>query len=91
MLVLLGNVSREESLFRDPVGSEARRKRQADGVNFVPIFFDDLDFTNDQRIACDGNNQCLFDLAVTNDTEFARKTMEAEETANATIAILSML
>lgn len=92
MPVLLGNASREESLFCDhPVCFKARRKRQADGVDFVPIFFDELDFTNDQITTCDGNAQCLFDLVVTNDVEFARKTKEAQETANATIAVLSML
>ena len=91
MCIILGKTSREESLFRDPVGSEAHRKRQADGVNFVPIFFDELEFTDDQIIACNGNNHCLFDLAVTNNTDFARKTKEAEETANETIAILSRL
>ena len=87
----LGNSSREESLFCDPICFKARRKRQTDGVDYVPIFFDELDFTDDQITACNGNNQCLFDLAVTNDAEFARKTKEAEESANATIAILSML
>ena len=83
-------MSVDESLFRDPVDPESednRRKRQAD--EYVPVFFNQLTFTDEQIAACDGSKPCLFDLAVTNDTQFAATTKEAEENANATINLLS--
>ena len=53
------------------------------------MFFNQLTFTDEQIAACDGSKPCLFDLAVTNDTQFAATTKEAEENANATINLLS--
>ena len=76
-----------ESLFRDPFTSEDRKKRQTD--EYVPIFFDELTFTDDQIAVCQGSKPCLFDLAVTNDTQLAVDTKEAEEIANATLDVLS--
>ena len=76
-----------ESLFRDSFTPKDRKKRQTD--EYTPIFFNELNFTDDQIAACQGNKPCLFDLAVTNDTQFAANTKEAEEIANATMDILS--
>ena len=76
-----------ESLFRDPICPDERKRRQTD--EYVPIFFNQLTFTDEQIAICKGNKPCLFDLAVTNDTQFAVNTKETEEIANATIDILS--
>lgn len=40
--------------------------------------------------ACEGNEQCLFDLAVTNDMEFAENTLNHEKNASATKEELGM-
>lgn len=64
------------------------RKRQTD-QEFVPIFYDDLTFTDEQREVCENSDTCLFDLAVTNDMTFANNTLNQEKVANSTIAILS--
>ena len=85
--LISGNASKMESLFRDPVCPDERKRRQTD--EYVPVFFNQLTFTNEQIAACEGNKPCLFDLAVTNDTKIAANTKEAEEIANATIDILS--
>lgn len=83
----LGKVHENESLFQDHFTSKDRKKRQTD--EYVPIFFKELTFTEDQIAACQGNKPCLFDLAVTNDTQLAIRTKEAEESANATMDVLS--
>ena len=52
-----GRVSRDESLFVNP--AHCRRQAPQD-VDFVPLFFDELtNITEAQRIACEGNQQCL--------------------------------
>ena len=70
--------------------TEDRIKRQARD-NFEPIFFSDLNFTDDQILVCEGNAQCLFDLAITNDTEIGMQTLEEEKGANATIDLLGIV
>lgn len=86
----IGQVTEFESLFYYP-GESQRKKRQAGGtyddfqnINFVPIFTDELNFTDEQRVVCEDNLQCLFDLAITEETEFAMTTLEQEKIANAT-------
>ena len=90
----VGQATQTESLFY----YTSSRKRQTDGsyedfqnLNFVPVFLDELNFTNDQRVLCENNLQCLFDLAVTEDETFAVNTLEQEKIANATVEILSTL
>ena len=87
-----GKVSEEESFF---YYAGQGRKRQAGGtyedfqnLNFVPIFSDELNFTEEQRVLCEDNLQCLFDLAVTEETTFAMETLEQEKIANTTTKTL---
>ena len=72
------------------------RKRQAEGsyedfqdLNFIPVFLDELNFTDGQRVICENNPQCLFDLAVTEEEDFAMNTLEQEKIANTSMEILS--
>ena len=85
----IGQVREAESLFFYPGG---RRKRQTyedfQNLNFVPIFLDELTFTEDQKTACGDHVQCLFDLAVTGDMEFANNTLKEDRVANETKEIL---
>ena len=81
MKYLLGRVLPEESLFSGP--AMERRKRQTD-EEFVPVFLDDLIFTEDQIVSCVGNLQCLFDLAATGSVEFANTTLMDDRAANET-------
>ena len=87
-----GQVSQEESLFFYP-GFQGRRKRQTydefQNLDFVPIFRDELNFTDDQEQACEGNAECLFDLAVTGDMEFANNTLNQDKFGNETKEVLS--
>lgn len=90
-----GQATEAESLF---YYAGNRRKRQVGGtyedfqnLNFVPIFLDELNFTDNQRMICENNLQCLFDLAVTGEMEFAMNTLEQEKVANTTVQILSKL
>ena len=69
--------------------TQDRRKRQALD-NFEPIFLSELNFTDDQILSCEGNVQCLFDLAITNDTEVGMQTLEEEKVVNATIDLFGM-
>ena len=50
----------------------------------MPVFFDELNFTTDQRMICEDNPQCLFDLVVTGELEIAMNTLQLETEANAT-------
>ena len=69
-----------------------REKRQIDGPEFVCTSFEncgdhsfvgvtleELNFTQEQIEMCEGDDSCLFDLAVTGDEEFAVTTLEASE------------
>ena len=85
--LFIGRVVPEESLFFNA----GRRKRQtAPDVDFVPIFFDDLNITEAQRLICEDNQQCLYDLAVTRDVKFAVNTLDHQKETNATKEVLSM-
>lgn len=65
-----------------------RRKRQTyedfQNLDFVPTFFDEVTFTEDQKAACEDHLQCLFDLAVTGDMDFANNTLKEDRVANET-------
>lgn len=65
-----------------------RRKRQTSTIS--PVFFSQLNFTDSQTEFCEGNPQCLFDLAVSGDMNAANGTLYHEKESNATISILSM-
>ena len=80
LYIYIGQITREESLFHYP-GSRRKRQTYEDFINplFVPLFRDELNFTAEQTLACEGNDQCLFDLAVTGDMEFAENTLNHEK------------
>lgn len=63
-----------------------RKKRQLpDDSSFVPVFFDQLTFTEEQSAICDGDEQCLLNLVVTNDTAIGVLTLEEQRTVNTTV------
>ena len=87
--LILGRITDEESLFFRP----GRRKRQSGqpDAEFVPTFFDELtNITEAQKIICEDNRQCLFDLAVTGDMNFALNTLNHEKDTNATRETLGL-
>lgn len=88
LLLQIGRTQLDESLFYN-----GRRKRQADETfgnsSFVPIFSDELNFTEMQRLICQNNMQCLFDFAVTGERDIALETLQHEQEANATHEELS--
>ena len=51
---------------------------------YVPIFFDELNFTDAQVMLCHGDQQCLFDFAVTGEEEFAMETLTSNNLAEET-------
>ena len=60
-------------------------------MDFVPLFFDELtNVTDAQRMVCEDNQQCLFDLAVTGDMAFAMNTLNHQKDANATKDVLGL-
>ena len=65
----------------------ARQKRQA--ANPTPIFFDNLNITDAQRMICENNIECMFDLAVTGLEEIGLNTLNQQKQINATIDLLS--
>lgn len=85
--------NQEESFFYDGGATGDLHKRQTDEdsqtEDFVPIFYEDLTFTDEQRKACENIDACLFDLAVTSDMSFASNTLDQEKVSNSTTAILS--
>ena len=85
-MILLGQVPRQQdSLFSGSV--MGRRKRQMD-EEFIPVFIDEFTFTDDQIVACEGHQECLFDLAVTGSMEFANTTLMDDRDANQTKEVL---
>lgn len=93
ILLYIGRISEEESLFHYEGAVGGRRKRQTfedfQNPNFTPIFFDNLTFTDEMRAACEEDLACLFDLAITSDMAFASNTLDQTKVANSTKAILS--
>lgn len=88
LLIFVGRVSADDTLFYNP---GRRRRRQTSLDDFVPIFFDELaNITDTQRLLCEGNQQCIFDLAVTGDMDFAMHTLDHQKEANETKDVLSM-
>lgn len=74
------------SFFSDP----ARRKRQtAPDNDFIPVFFHELDITDEHRKLCGDNPPCLFDLAASGSKELALATVDHQKATNETIDILS--
>lgn len=85
--MIIGRVAAKESLFFDA----GRRKRQtAQGTDFIPTFSDELNITEKERRFCEGNEQCIFDLAVTGDMTFAGNTLNHQIETNTTKEVLSM-
>ena len=60
-----------------------RRKRQAQQT-FIPIYFDELNITDDIAMTCEGNPQCIFDLLLTGDMDVAMNALEHEKETNLT-------
>ena len=60
-------------------------------MDFIPLFFDELtNVTDAQKMVCEDNQQCLFDLAVTGDMAFAMNTLNHQKDANATKDVLGL-
>lgn len=58
-----------------------RKKRQAiPPLN--PVFFDELNVTDDIAMTCEGNRQCIFDLIVTGDMAVAMDTLNHDRETN---------
>lgn len=68
----------EDKFFR-PV----RRRRQAD-PGFIPVFFDELNITDEIERTCEGNPQCIFDLLLTEDMDVAMNALNHEKETNVT-------
>ena len=66
--------------------SDASRKKRGTTTEepFVPVFFDQLTFTDEQSAICEGDEQCLLNLLVTNDMEVGILTLEEQRTVNTT-------
>ncbi len=84
LCALLGRVREKENLFFDMV----RSKRQSPDSQ-LPIFFDDLDFTEEQQRLCSNNPECLLDLVVTGVVDIALTTLNQQRETNRTIDLLS--
>lgn len=88
--MIIGRLLDSESLFMD---SSLRRKKRQFTVrdDFRPIFFDQLNFTEEQSTFCKGNRECLLNLVVTNDPEIGASVLEEETTSNITVDQLGKL
>lgn len=73
-----------ECMFMD--GCPIRTKRQVE--DFMPIFADQLSFTEEQIDICNSDSVCLLNVAVTNDVELASTVLEDETMSNTTVDIL---
>ena len=74
----------EETFFRP-----SRRKRQAE-QQFIPLFFDELNITDEAETACEGNPQCILDLLITEDMDLAMETLNLDKETNETKETISM-
>ena len=68
-----------------------KRKRQTESSTFMPIFFDDLNVTEEAKELCEGNPECILDLVITGDKDIATNTLENEKQTNVTKDTISKI
>ena len=85
-VALAGQIQPDQSMFtihRDR--TLGRKRRQVTGHNLdfifpdppVPFSIENLNYTDEQREFCNNITECMFDLLLTEDTDFAGNTLEA--------------
>ena len=97
---MIDRITQEETLFS--YGPFSRKKRQLEAPPFectsfdncgnssiAPVTLDELTFTEEQRVMCNNDDTCLFDLAVTEDMDVAAATLESSEEDARLQAIIS--
>ena len=86
IFVLAGQIQPEQSMFaihRDRAVGRKRRQVTEPNLDFifpdppVPFSIENLNYTDEQREFCNNISECMFDLLLTEDTEIAGNTMEA--------------
>lgn len=78
-IIIIGRLGMDEvQYFRNN-----RHKRQAQPT-FIPVYFDELNITNDIEMTCEGNPQCIFDLLLTGDMDVAMNALKHEKETNLT-------
>ena len=84
--VFAGQIQPNQSMFaihQDRAVGQNDRQVTRPNLDFIfpdppePFTIENLDFTDEQREFCNNIAECMFDLLVTEDTEFARNTLEA--------------
>ncbi len=65
-----------------------RRKRQTQD-DYIPVYFEQLNFTEMQRTLCEDNKECLYDLVQTGEMGVALATLNQQKETNETRAVLS--
>lgn len=80
----VGKCTDKENLFFD----NGRKRRQDSDIE-APIFFEDLEFTEEQQRVCQGNRECLFDFAVTGIADVGISTLNHQKAENVTNDLLS--
>ncbi len=79
----IGSVNNEDNLFFD----NNRGKRQAE--DFEPRYLEDLEITEAQRMTCENNDECIYDLVITGDNTVALTTLNDQKEENETYSVLS--
>lgn len=76
--------------YTGPTGS-AKKKRETTEQSspYVPIYFDQLNFTEEQKEVCNNDRQCMYDIAITGNQELALETREENVNLTTTVGILS--
>ena len=72
--VRIGQVTAAESLFFYEVGQNVST---VSNPEHVPVFADEITFTNDQLTLCEDDRACLFDLVQTGDMDVASQTLQS--------------
>lgn len=71
-------------MFKDPE-LPSQKKRQA----FMPVFPNQLNYTDEQRALCGDDHACLFDYAVTGSVSFAMTTLDSGKNFTKQVSELS--
>ena len=99
MLILHGNDCHKQFISGSlPIGrvpdaltlfsGKFRRKRQTED-DYIPVYFEQLNFTEMQRTLCEDNKECLYDLVQTGEMDVALATLNQQKETNETRAVLS--
>ena len=75
----IGHLTEEESLFNYTIGNTSYSAINDDYLTHQPLYYDDLNITQDVRDTCQGNRECIYDSLTTRNMALGVSTLGISE------------